>query len=354
MQRYVLRVRPHAMIPSSPSSESQVKTYAADRDEEGVLTRFWRRIAVQDVFVTVYFTVLTLAVVMGNGPDRPHCLRVLAVDMTALLLGFFVTRGGIIPYGNFWNSFLYRVTIWIPLFLSYFQLREILPAVTTRALDAQILAFDLRVFGFEPAIAWDQYVTPTTTEWFSFFYFGYFFILVANTVPMILFSKNMSRLAHFSFGLVMVFCFGHLGYTLVPGYGPHQFLHFHNELEGGFFWALVEASVNAGGAMKDIFPSLHTAVPTYFTLFAFWHRKAFPFRYAWPVLLFCITQIIGATMFLRWHYLIDICAGLTLATFAVTVSAKVTRWEHARRMKAGIGPAYRQLEWPRIRQVEED
>ena len=344
------------MIPSSPSSESEVKTYAADCSDGRVLTRFWRHLAVQDLFVSVYFSVLTLAVVLGSGPGRQHCLRILAVDMAALALGLFVTRAGVIPYGSFWNSFLYRVTIWIPLFLSYFQLREILPAVTTRAVDVQILAFDLRVFGFEPAIAWDRYVTPTTTEWFSFFYFGYFFILTANTVPMMLGARNMSRLAHFSFGLMIVFCCGHLGYLLVPGYGPHQFLkgQFHHELEGGFFWALVEASVRAGGAMKDIFPSLHTAVPTYFTLFAFWHRKAFPFRYLWPVLLFCITQIIGATMFLRWHYLIDIFAGLTLATVAVTVSAKVTRWEHARRIEAGLGPTYRPLEWPSIRQVEED
>jgi len=342
--------------PTSSSGEPLVKTYAADRAAEGALARFAKNLAVQDLFVSVYFMVLTMAVVMGSGPGREHCLGVLAADIGALALGLFVTRAGVIPYGNFWNSFLYRVTIWIPLFLSYFQLREILPAVTTRAVDADILAFDLKVFGFEPSIAWDQYVNPTTTEWFSFFYFGYFFILMANTVPMMLGAKNMSRLAHFSFGLMIVFCCGHLGYLLVPGYGPHQFLHgqFKNELEGGFFWALVKASVEAGGAMKDIFPSLHTAVPTYFTLFAFWHRRSFPFKYLWPILLFCITQIIGATMFLRWHYLIDIFAGLTLATVAVTVSAKVTRWEHARRVKAGLAPTYRYLQFPSIRHVDED
>ena len=54
------------MIPSSSSSsEPHGKVYAADREDENVFARFWRRIAVQDVFVTVYFTILTLAVVLG-------------------------------------------------------------------------------------------------------------------------------------------------------------------------------------------------------------------------------------------------------------------------------------------------
>ena len=333
-----------------PSSSPRTHVTATS-DDVNVFTRFWRNLAVQDVFILAYFIILAVAVGFGSGPGRHECLQVLAIDIGALLLGLFLTRSEIIPVGAFWNSFLYRVSLWIPIFLSYFQLREILPAVTMRALDAEILAFDMRVFGYEPSLAWDKYVTPATTEWFSFFYFGYFFVLVANIFPMMLAAKNMRRLSHFSLGLMIVFCCGHLGYLVVPGYGPYHYLRgqFQHELEGGFFWALVKASVEAGGAMKDIFPSLHTGVPTYFTLFAFWHRKSFPFRYLWPVLLFCITQIIGATMFLRWHYLIDIFAGLTLATTAVIVSAKVTGWEHDRRLARGVAPTFRPLEyrWPR-------
>lgn len=312
------------------------------------LTRLVRNLSAQDYFVTLYFCALTLAVAFGSGPDRERCLGVLAVDMSALVLGIVITRGGVLPFRGFWNPFVYRVAVWIPIFLSYFQLRHILPAVTERALDAEILAFDMKVFGYEPSIAWDKYVNPTTTEWFSFFYFGYFFILMAHTLPMFLISRNTKRVTHFSFGLMMVFCLGHLGYLLVPGYGPYKYLQgqFMHELDGGFFWALVKASVEAGGAMKDIFPSLHTAVPTFFTLFSFWHRRAFPFRYTWPLMVFAVTQIIGATMFLRWHYLVDIVAGLTLASTAVVVSAKITTWEDMRRAKFGAEPTFRPVLWP--------
>jgi hypothetical protein len=95
------------------------------------------------------------------------------------------------------------------------------------------------------------------------------------------------------------------------------------------------------GAQKDIFPSLHTAVPTMFTLLAFRFRREFrPFRWSWPVMAFCTSQIIVATMYVRWHYLIDICAEVTLAAVAVTLTDRAVRWDDARRERLGLVPAW--------------
>jgi membrane-associated phospholipid phosphatase len=69
---------------------------------------------------------------------------------------------------------------------------------------------------------------------------------------------------------------------------------------------------------------------------------------------FAATQIIGATMFLRWHYLIDIIAGITLATTAALVSYRVIQWESARRERAGLRPVFSLLDWPWARQGGDD
>jgi len=212
--------------------------------------------------------------------------------------------------------------------------------VSTRDVDASIFAFDMRVFHVEPAVAWDRFVSPQTTEWFSFFYFGYFFVLAAHVLPFMFVVKDTRLLARFSLGIFGVFCTGHMLYMLVPGYGPHQYLAFHNQLSGGVFWGLVKGAVEVGGAQKDIFPSLHTAVPTFFALFSFRHRKQLVFRYSWPVVAFIATQIICATMFLRWHYLVDIFAGLTLAATSLLVSERLILWETRWRARHGVGPSW--------------
>jgi membrane-associated phospholipid phosphatase len=98
--------------------------------------------------------------------------------------------------------------------------------------------------------------------------------------------------------------------------------------------------VQTAGALKDIFPSLHTGAPTFFAIFAFVHRKKMPFKYTWPILAFCVSQIIGATMFLRWHYLVDIVAGFGLATFNVLFWGRVVDWELGRRDKLALPPVF--------------
>lgn len=331
---------------SSPST--MAATMAQDASPAALLTRTFRHLAAQDVLIFAYLSTLFAAVYAGQGEARSACLTKVAVDISCFCAGLLLTRGGILRQGSFANGIVYRFTVFLSVFLSYFQLRDILPVVTTRAYDAQILAFDMRVFGFEPSVAWDRFVTPATTEWFAFFYFGYFFILSAHVLPMMLNAGDARRLAHFSLGVFLVFCTAHSVYMLVPGWGPYRHLsgQFEHELSGGLFWGLVKATVEAGGAQKDIFPSLHTAAPTYFALFSFRYRQRFPFRFTWPLMFFIVSQIIGATMFLRWHYLIDIVAGLTLASSALWISGKITDWEWARREREGLSPVFTLLDYP--------
>jgi hypothetical protein len=327
---------------------------ASTRDSLPWWKRVYRNLAAQDWLLTFYFTALALAVVFGSGPNRGMSLLRIGVDLAILWTGLAVVRGELLRPESFAASLIYRLSLFAPVLLSYFQLREILPAVSSRALDAEILELDRRLFGFEPALAWDRLVTPQTTEWFSFFYFSYFGLLMLFCLAFLLVVRDKVLVARFSFGLFAIYCTAHLVYMLVPGYGPYKYLagSFQNELSGGFFWRAVWDTVQAGGAMKDIFPSLHTAAPTFFTLFAWTHRDRLVFRIAFPVLAFFTSQIILATMFLRWHYLIDIFAGLTLASCAHLFSLRVQAWESALRARNGVSSVFAPLELPRLRRSD--
>jgi hypothetical protein len=302
-----------------------------------------------DWLVVFFFTFLAVAILFGTGKDRAESFALVGIDWLALVAGLILSRGGILRRGSFASALVYRLTIFGTVVSSYFQLRVILPAASARAVDAKLYAFDLRVFGVEPSLAWDRFMSAQTTEWFAFFYFGYFFILALHVLPFMLLAKNLEVLARFALGVSIVFCVGHMSYILVPGYGPYAFLasEFHHPIVGGTFWGLVQEAVASAGAQKDIFPSLHTAVPTFFALFQFRNRREqWPFRYTWPIAAFCALQIIGATMFLRWHYLVDILAGLTLAFSADALAARLVPWDSARRARLGLGPAWSQLSFP--------
>ena len=305
------------------------------------------RFAAQDWMVGSYLMVLSFAVLLGHGPRRSTAIPMMLIDSVIFWGCMLIARSDVPQRFRIVADLLYRFALIGAVVATFLQLHYILPAAGNLGLDAKIYALDLSVFGFEPSMSWDRYVTRATTEWFSFFYYSYFFILCLFVVPMGIFERRTRILSELSFGLLLVVCVGHCLYLLIPGRGPY--LHFagqfQHQLSGGFWWPLVSKAVTSvdGSLRTDIFPSLHTACPTFLTLFSFRNRAHRPYRYIWPVAAFFTSQIILATMFLRWHYLADICAGLTLATTAFLVSSRVVRSEARDRVVHDLGAVWRPL-----------
>lgn len=240
------------------------------------------------------------------------------------------------------RAFVFRTAQFGALLGTYLLFRDYLPVANTGTLDLELYQLDLAWFGWEPALWLDSRVTPFWTEWFAFFYYSYFYLLAAHIGP-ILYTRGGERtLAMFGTGMTVVACIGHTAYVLVPGFGPFKALadQFQTPLQGGLFWDLVQQTVAAGGAQKDIFPSMHTAFPTFVALFSFHHRKLLPFRYTWPVVAFIVVNIVGATMYLRWHYLIDVIAGLFLAGLAFAASVLILRFEERTRAQRGLSAVW--------------
>jgi hypothetical protein len=302
-------------------------------------------LAAQDWLLVGYLMMLGLQAIVVRGPHWPLALLCLGGDLGVFVSVLWLVRGAKAPT-TWLHGILYRLAVLVALLGSFFQLQWILPAGSGPPVDADLFALDLRLFGVEPSVAWDQYVRPATTEWFSFFYYGYFLLLAVHVFPAMFAGKNKDVIVPLGFGVLWLYCVGHVVYTIVPAYGPHAYLTFQHPLEGGVFWPLVHRTVVSAGARTDVFPSLHTAGPTFLALFSFCHRRLLPFKYTWPLLAFCAIQIIGATMFLRWHYLIDICAGLLLAVSAIPAGRVALWWDDARVMAGGpaVWPAF-ELPW---------
>jgi hypothetical protein len=287
------------------------------------------------------YLVLFCAMSAQRSGLRSLSTSLLLADLCVFAALVFVARSAL-TRGTWLAPLACRGAVVFALGATFAQLDLVLPSITRHNYDAQIFAFDLRVFGVEPALAWDRWVTPATTEWFSFFYFGYFFLIAAHVLTVTL-AVREPRLRHeFVLLVTLVFGLGHLSYTLVPGFGPFRELApaFEHRLDGPVFWRCVTHAVGAGGARTDIFPSLHTAVPTALSLFSLRHRQRKPYGALMPITVFATPQIILATMFLRWHWLADVLAGVTLAGVAYVLSSGLAAWEARRRELLRAQPAW--------------
>jgi membrane-associated phospholipid phosphatase len=300
--------------------------------------------AAHDWILGGYYSALAVAAYLGHGDQRDLCLRRVVALLLVHVLAVVLVRSELVR-GRAAGIF-HRTVTYGGLQLSYFVLRPLLPVATSRSYDAALHRIDVRLFGVEPTLAVDRFVSPLTTEWFSFFYFGYFVLLAVHVFPMLALERRPRLLEEFALSLALVFCTAHLTYMLVPGYGPvvHLADRFVNPLPSGPFHDLVMRTVSGGGAQKDVFPSLHTAAPTMLAVFSYRHRAHAPFRVTWIVVALFTLQIIGATIFLRWHWLVDVLAGLALAFTAVPLAAAIVDWEARRRASLGVAAA-----WPTLR-----
>jgi membrane-associated phospholipid phosphatase len=308
----------------------------------GIGSRLLRALALHDWLVSGYLAMLVAAVLTAD----PHPLRNRAAAETIALAVAAVgiigaVRSGIVTVRPF-APLLYRMGVLGGVLGTYFVLRDLAPVVSPHALDGRLYALDLALFGGEPALWIQRFITPAATEWFSFFYLGYFPLLACYVLPIAFCVDREELIAEFATGMILIYCIGQTLYLIVPGWGPyHAFPEaFADPLPRGPWHDALMRTVAAAGSQKDIFPSLHTAGPLFMTLFAVRHRRERSSAMAWPATAFCALNIMVATMLLRWHYAIDVVCGILLALGAFAVAIRLPAWESGRRRARGAGPLW--------------
>ncbi len=276
----------------------------------GLAARIVRNASWQDYVVAVFQLYLAIqGMMVAAGPHsaqaRAYTLGLLAMTIVTVV----VVRGELLGPG--WlRGLVYRVGICTPVALSYVEVKSLMAAMDPALVDQQLYAIDRALFGVTPAVWFAQFHTHLTVEWFSFFYTTHYVMLPGMLLGSLLLDRGQ-RAQEILLGAAIVTAVGHSGYTLVPAVGPYLTLSFDEPTRGGVFYAIVEDAIAAGNPM-DLFPSVHTAAPTLFTLHAFRHRRSLPFKVLWPLLGLCLLHVIVATTFLRWHWGIDIVAGFVV------------------------------------------
>ncbi|MHC4946259.1 MAG: phosphatase PAP2 family protein, partial [Planctomycetota bacterium] len=202
--------------------------------------------------------------------------------------------------------FFFRALLIAGVMVPFFQLRDMIPIITPVDMDAELRALDLWLFGGDASIWFEQFATPFTSAWFAACYFGYYIVGGSFVVGMMLFCRR--DIVFIEFGLVVLgtVCVGTTLYLVVPALGPYAYMadQFLGPLPDDTVVPFVHRSIQHG-PLRDVFPSMHSAVPVAIFLFSA--------RYFRPVAVVCglwVPHIVISTMFLRYHYLIDVIVGI--------------------------------------------
>jgi membrane-associated phospholipid phosphatase len=176
--------------------------------------------------------------------------------------------------------------------------------------DAELIALDRRLFGFQASVAIQRFITPARTAWMEFAYF-YHILNIPLIGCFVYIWRPRERFREMMSGLMVITFVGLIGYILVPAIGPLYSLHQAYTVSlsqpiGIFNQQL--AFMDLARIHRDVFPSMHVAISFLLWLYAGRNSRALFWALS-PLIL----SLWISTIYLRYHYLIDVLAGLLLA-----------------------------------------
>ncbi len=192
----------------------------------------------------------------------------------------------------------------------YLAVRYIVPALDVPLRDDELRAADEAVFGCLPALALQAFITPWLTDLLSACYAGY--LVYLHVVLVHAMVRPVREAVALAVPLGLAFAVGLAGYLLVPAVCPGVAFPglFTVPLEGGRITDLNAALVANGSPGYDTFPSLHVLV----TCLLLDHDRRFvPCRFR--LVLLPAAGMLLATLYLRFHYAVDLAAGFALFLF---------------------------------------
>jgi membrane-associated phospholipid phosphatase len=273
--------------------------------------------------LTLSFLVLLSCIAVFSAPVNPQWTRLLA---TYAVLAFAILAAAAyrMRVGPAKKGFYLSVVATVITVLFVFNsLGALIASIHTTTFDDRLIAVDHAIFGVHPTVWLERLINPLLTSLLQFAYISYYFIPLVLGVVLIA-RGRFEEFEEVLFGILLCFYLSYLGYLLVPAIGPRFTL---SHLQTGdlqfppFIKTIRDALNDLEKNKTDAFPSGHTAISLMSLYYAWKAREKILFAGLIPV----VTGLIISTVYLRYHYAIDVIAGIALTGLTIALAPGLRR-----------------------------
>jgi len=223
-------------------------------------------------------------------------------------------------------EFLRTILPFVMCIAVYTNLHDTVRYVNSHDIHPYLSRAEAWLFGGQPVLWAEAYITPARTEFFNFFYANFF--LVAPSIPCILWlSGRRADARTVLLGIIVCFYTGYVLYVIFPAAPPRLYYAslglFKVTLRGGPITNFQEYLIGMmpNHAERAAFPSLHAAVST-LSLYYAWRYC----RWFFPILLVFVIGLLASTVYLRHHWVVDLLAGMCLVPWTLWAAPRFERW----------------------------
>jgi membrane-associated phospholipid phosphatase len=306
----------------STALDSEAWLYPADKIVIAYVTiiaaliiAFSFRIPIWWQLIATHLFVIALILALGKWSQS-----VFRRDSAAPRSGVASSRFSVANAGQFIHG-------WYPVALipaTYKELSYLIPLIHPHDFDVELAAIDHRLFGIPPTVWMERFTWPPVTEVLQIIYATYYFLPVI--LGAVLWRKGwFEQFKFWVFIVALGFYVSYLGYIAIPATGP-RFLPSIKAAQSfplagvWLFQSLRESLDRAEGITRDCFPSGHTEL----TLLVLYYARRFHRPTFWWMLPIG-TALILSTVYLRYHYVVDVIAGAAAAILVILIAKPLYR-----------------------------
>jgi len=269
---------------------------------------------------------LVITLVYINQIPRAYLLiTIYTVLMTALFLLVYLRSKDNGIFLRIMNDLIFPVIVVLLIFNS---LGGLIRYINPATYDHLLIRIDYLIFKGYPTVALEGITSPIITEVLQFAYISYYFLPLILGVVLKL-SKRESEFDRSLFLIILCFFMSYIGYILVPAVGPrYTMYHLQSiELKGVFLREGIDKILNTiEGIKRDAFPSGHSGVALLVLYLSYRFQK-----HLFYVFLPVVMALLFSTVYLRYHYVVDVMGGILLFLFTAYVGERIyTCWERKR------------------------
>ncbi len=216
---------------------------------------------------------------------------------------------------GFFNPFLNILRDWFPFLLlcaCYYSLYgNLILRVNPHLADETLSKMDAFILGDQPSFLLEPFVRSWLTDFLYLIYFSHVFFFPSVALYFYV-KKQREKFRRIMMGFLTIMLMGIVSYILVPAVGPATF--FADKYTLGINGEILSRTVNYIMSVKvenDCFPSLHVGVP----LLLVFYMRDYCRKLFVPVLVYVFIMCF-ATIYLRYHYLVDVLAAFVYAPVA--------------------------------------
>jgi membrane-associated phospholipid phosphatase len=287
-----------------------------------------------DLVVIVFYIILSVLHIVYRGLIDTWLIWII-VNLLIIVINFFLAYMESNNENEFWNAVHYWYLVPVVL-ITFKELYFMIQPIRIYDHDEMFILIDRWIFGTDPTQLLWKISTPLLTEILQIIY-GMFYLLPILLGLFLLRKKRYVAMDFAVFIFVYGFYLSYLGYFIWPGIGPrftlHNFDTINQDLPGLFLTNFLRELVNSGESIpagtlnpaavvqRDIFPSGHTMM-TLIVMFLSVRLKSRSKYFFVPV----GTLLIFSTVYLWYHYVIDLIGGLLFMIFALWTGKFIFNW----------------------------